>query len=234
MKLFFLPHAGGSAKSYCSFKRFLPDELQVIPMELSGRFTRSSAPLLTDIESCVKDLIERHMDKIVSGDYALFGHSMGTLLCTEIVRQVTEKKLPLPVHIFLSGRFAPDPKIKCFDNIDSITDKEIINFFDKGGFSQTVPLYDTELKKQLDHILCSDVRMAEHYYISSDEVHFPCDITVLYGTEDKLLMDKDMNRWSDFSSRSCDLIPFSGGHFYFNHHKQEICRIITDKLISKQ
>ena len=45
MVLFFLPHAGGSAKSYCTFKRYLPRDLKVVPMELSGRFTRSGEPL---------------------------------------------------------------------------------------------------------------------------------------------------------------------------------------------
>ena len=31
MVLFFLPHAGGSAKSYCTFKRYLPRDLKVVP-----------------------------------------------------------------------------------------------------------------------------------------------------------------------------------------------------------
>lgn len=231
MVLFFLPHAGGSAKSYCSFKRFLPDELKVVPMELSGRFTRSSEKMLTDIKSCVNDLMERHADTLRSGDYALFGHSMGTLLCTELVRQAAEKKLPMPVHMFLSGRCAPGPGIKCFDDPDKVSDEEIVSFFDQGGFSQPIPMYDTELKKQLDRVLCTDVRMAEHYSVSTDDIRFPCGITVMYGTEDMLLSNKDMTKWSDFSTSSCEVIPFSGGHFYYNHHKQEICRIITDRLL---
>ena len=108
MVLFFLPHAGGSAKSYSAFKRFLPKELTVVPMELSGRFTRYSEPLLDTVEDCVSDLIEKHSAHF-RGSYALFGHSMGTVLVTELVKQAREKGLEMPVHIFLSGKNPPSP-----------------------------------------------------------------------------------------------------------------------------
>ena len=73
MTLFFFPHAGGSAKSYASFKRFLPKDLNVITMELSGRFTRSDGPMLHDIESCISELFdsnEKLSELLKEGDYA--------------------------------------------------------------------------------------------------------------------------------------------------------------------
>ena len=76
MVLFFLPHAGGSAKSYCTFKRYLPRDLKVVPMELSGRFTRSGEPLLTEVSACVADLIQTHRLLLEQEPYALFGHRL--------------------------------------------------------------------------------------------------------------------------------------------------------------
>ena len=229
MVLFFFPHAGGSAKSYSSFKRFLPKDLTVVPMELSGRFTRSAEPLIDNVPDCVADLIEKHSEYI-TGEYALFGHSMGTVLVTEFVKQTKAKGLPQPCHIFLSGKNPPDEDVHCFENILEATDEEIVDYFSANSLSSNAPVPDEELMRTLNRILCTDVRMAERYSASPEEVKFPCDVTVLYGTEDVLMQSVDMNSWSRFTDGSCKTYPFSGGHFFFQQHKEEICGIIKEKL----
>lgn len=229
MVLFFLPHAGGSAKSYSSFKRFLPKDLTVVPMELSGRFTRPSEPLLDNVSDCVSDLIEKHSE-LLRGEYALFGHSMGTVLVTELVRQAKEKGLAMPVHIFLSGKNPPDEDVHCFENVETASDEEIVSFFSANALSSSVPAPDEELAKFLSLILCTDVRMAEKYKATPDDVKFDCDITVLYGTEDALMQNVDMNSWSRFTNGKCEVYPFKGGHFYYSNQKKEVCDIINEKL----
>ena len=229
MVLFFFPHAGGSAKSYSSFKRFLPKDLTVVPMELSGRFTRSSEPLIDNVPDCVSDLIEKHSE-LITGDYALFGHSMGMVLITEFVKQTQAKGLPQPCYIFLSGKNPPDENVHCFENVTTATDEEIVDFFSANSLSSNAPVPDEELMRTLNRILCTDVRMAERYSASPADVKFGCDVTVLYGTEDVLMQSVNMNSWSRFTDGSCMTYPFSGGHFYFQQHKEEVCGIIKEKL----
>ena len=229
MVLFFFPHAGGSAKSYSSFKRFLPKELTVVPMELSGRFTRSSEPLLNNVQDCVADLIEKHSE-LLSGDYALFGHSMGTVLVTEFVKQTKAKELPQPCHIFLSGKNPPDEDVHCFENVENASDDEIVSFFTKNSLSSNAPVPDDELMRALNRVLCTDVRMAERYKTTPDEVKFGCDITVIYGKDDPLMQSVDMNSWSRFTDGRCEAFPFEGDHFYFQQHKEDVCKIITERL----
>ncbi len=229
MVLFFFPHAGGSAKSYSSFKRFLPKDTTVIPMELSGRFTRMSEPLLDNVADCIADLIEKHSEEI-SGEYALFGHSMGTVLVTEFIRQTKAKGLPQPCHIFLSGKNPPDEDVHCFENVETASDEEIVSFFTANSLSAATPAPpDDALVKILNRILATDVRMAERYKASPDDVKFDCDITVIYGTEDPLMQNVDMSSWGRFTDGKCSLYPFSGDHFYFQQHKEEVCNIIKEK-----
>ncbi|MBE6868047.1 MAG: thioesterase [Ruminococcus albus] len=233
MTLFFFPHAGGSAKSYASFKRFLPKDLNVITMELSGRFTRSDGPMLHDIESCISELFdsnEKLSELLKKGDYAVFGHSMGTVLATEFVRQIREKGYPAPVHMFLSGKNAPDENLHCFGDIDKVTDMEITEFFDHNSmtFSQVIP--DAELVAQINRILCNDVRMAEKYITTPRQVQFGCDVTAIYGTDDTMLKNADMNGWGRYTDKSCEVVAFSGGHFYYTQHKEEVCKLICNKL----
>ena len=229
MVLFFLSHAGGSAKSYASFKRFLPKELTVVPMELSGRFTRMSEPLLNTIPDCVADLTEKHSE-LLRGEYALFGHSMGTVLAAELVKQAKEKGLAMPCHVFLSGKNPPDEDVRCFEHIEDASDDEIISFFTDNSLSSAAPVPDQALVKMLNRILCTDVRMAERYRATPEDVKFPCDITVLYGTEDPLMQRADMHSWKRFTDGKCSVYPFSGDHFYYQQHKEEVCSVIKEKL----
>ena len=84
--------------------------------------------------------------------------------------------------------------------------------------------------RALNRVLCTDVRMAERYKATPDEVKFGCDITVIYGKDDPLMQSVDMNSWSRFTDGRCEVFPFEGDHFYFQQHKEEVCKIITERL----
>ncbi len=230
MVLLFFSHAGGSAKSYVSFKRFLPKELTVVPMELSGRFSRMTEPLIDNVPDCVSELISQHKD-ILSGDYALFGHSMGTVLVTEFVRQAKEMGLPQPCHVFLSGKNPPDEEMHCFETILTASDEEIVEYFTKNSLSMASPVpQDNALVKILNKILCTDVRMAERYKATPQDVTFDCDVTVFFGESDPLLRDLDMSTWQRFTSGKCEVYSFPGDHFYYQQNKEAVCGIIKQKL----
>ena len=146
------------------------------------------------------------------------------------IRQAKEKGLAMPVHIFLSGKNPPDEDVHCFENVETASDEEIVSFFSANALSSSVPAPDEELAKFLSLILCTDVRMAEKYKATPDDVKFDCDITVLYGTEDTLMQNVDMNSWSRFTNGKCEVYPFKGGHFYYSNQKKEVCDIINEKL----
>lgn len=230
MILFFLPHAGGSAKSYCSFKRFLPASLTVIPMEISGRGTRSSEPLFSDVSDCCKDLIERHGDAMTSDEYVIFGHSMGTLLACELVRKAREKGIPEPNHVFLSGRCSADEEAMIFRSGNDTSDEEITNFFFSKSLLPKPTAGAEELMAMLSRILCADVRMADRCRFTPDDFRFRCNVTVLYGRDDEMLNGFDMNGWQRMTDGKCTVHSFSGGHFYYQEHKEAICTIISETL----
>lgn len=199
-------------------------------MELSGRFTRSGEPFLTDIPSCVEDLLNKHGHLMETEDYAVFGHSMGTLLACCLVQKAGERGIKPPVHVFLSGRCSADDELQCFAGSEQATDEEIVEFFSSNELSVPSPISDEELIKNLNRILCADVRMADSYRISAENLDFKCDITILYGKDDLMLRNSDMSKWSRFTTGNCDVQGFFGGHFYYAVCKEEICGIIENKL----
>ena len=229
MILFFLPHAGGSARSYCTFKRFLPKNLTVIPMEVAGRGARANEPLFHDIKECCADLLEHHRNTIAEGNYMFFGHSMGTMLASELTWQIEAQGLPMPSHVFLSGRCAPDADISCLSD-QTASDDEIADFFFQKDLLPKPMQGAEELMATLKRILCADVRMVDSVRMQAKDFRFPCDISVLYGTEDSFLQNCDMSDWQHFTNGKCSVYPFSGGHFYYQQNLEAVCDIITNTI----
>ena len=230
MKLIIFPHAGGFASYYHEMAEKIDSE--VIVFEYSGRGRRASRESYSDFEELICDAVEKLSEYFLKDgeDYCLFGHSMGTVLVTEFVKQTKAKGLPQPCHIFLSGKNPPDEDVHCFENVESASDDEIVSFFTKNSLSSNAPVPDEELMRALNRVLCTDVRMAERYKATPDEVKFGCDITVIYGKDNPLMQSVDMNSWSRFTKGNCQVICYSGGHFYYTDHKEEVCKVIAERI----
>ena len=154
---------------------------------------------------------------------------MGTLLAAELIRQARTAGLPPPRHAFMSGRCAPCDGTRML-NADHLSDEELVQFFAQGGLSTAIPDTDPELRRMLNRILCTDVRMADRFTLTPEEAPFGCDITVLYGKEDHILRNVDLRGWDRFTGGKCDYFGFSGGHFFFAQHLKEICGLITERI----
>ena len=232
MHLLFFPFVGNSSESFHSFDNFLNESIKTVTLEQSGRFTRKDEPVLESIEEVAADLLKKAEPIITNDTYAIFCHSMGVLCCMEFIRQALEKNLPAPVHVFISGRYAPDGSY--FGNVDDYTDEGIVNFYVQKGLMQKSTLTDEKLIAEANAILCHDMRMAEKYsekYVRQpDFFQLPCDITVMYGIKDLLLEYADMNDWKRFTKKECDIISFRGGHFYYRLKKKAVCDIINSRL----
>lgn len=229
MKLLIFPHAGGSARGYTVLKKFFPENIELLPVEPAGRGTRIKEQCFEDLDLCVSDMINMYKDTIASDDYAVFGHSMGTALAVEFVRQATEKGMKGPVHAFLSARCAPDKSVGLFSD-NTPDDNEVVGFFEENGLLPDTLLSNREMLDIFSKIIGADVRMTEKYIMTPDRFRFSCDITVMYA-EDDLFTDREMMEgWRRFSDGKCNLLKFYGGHFYYLKQKEEICRHICDAL----
>ncbi|WP_197144539.1 thioesterase II family protein [Lysinibacillus sphaericus] len=82
IKLFCLPYAGGSSVTYIKWGKLLNRYIEVIEVELPGRGRRINDPLIDNLEDMVEDVFRFIKDQL-TGDYAIFGHSMGGLITDE-------------------------------------------------------------------------------------------------------------------------------------------------------
>ena len=228
MRLLFLAHAGGSASSYVSFKRFLPEGITCTALELAGRGKRIDEEFHKTLEEYAADVLEKYAEEFKDDDYMIFGHSMGGLMAYEINRLLVERGMPLPKHVFISGRAAPDVYVSLGISYTDTADIDLLRFFSD---EQAVRLFENnpEVASMMGAILRSDLLTVDCYDTKKSLCPFACDITILTGEDDILMEAKGMEGWKSYTQGKAQIVQFPGGHFYFGTQKEAVCDVIAKK-----
>jgi surfactin synthase thioesterase subunit len=226
IQLICLPFAGGSSYSYKVFESLLSKEVRMVPVEIPGRGRRITESLYTGTDSIVEDIFHQ-----ISGSlhlpYAIYGHSMGTLLGYLLTKRILEAGLPAPMHLFFSGRGGPSSK----------PDKEIRYnlpqeaFFDKlrelGGCPDEV-LDDPMMMELFEPILRADFEVVETYlYEPTTPFDIPIDVMYADGED---LTEEDVMAWADETTAGITITKFTGHHFFIFSHTPQITTIFNKTL----
>ncbi|PEY73217.1 thioesterase II family protein [Bacillus thuringiensis] len=227
-KLFCLPHAGASANSYIGFKQFLPNYVEVIPIELAGRGKRFGETLYDDVDQAVNDIykeINKHLNGI---PYFIFGHSMGGILAYELTHKIYLSNLPKPEFVIFSGVNPPHRKIEHRRHLlsDESLKKEILLM---GGTPNEL-IANNELFNIFLPIVRADLKIVEKYIHQNNRKIFNCDIIVLNGISDILTSNEEINEWENYTSENFTIVHFTGDHFFVQDCMREIADVILTKL----
>jgi len=229
MKLFCLPYAGGSATVFMKWKRELDARIELIPVELSGRGRRFKEPFYASLHDGVKDISPHIMDRIGESDYSLFGHSMGTLYICELMKQIQQNGWRKPRHLFLSGMYPPHIRDK--KKIHHLPDDEFLQEIIKLGGTPKEISENKELMEIFTPVLRSDYKNVEDYLTIAGGEKWDTDITVLTGDDDEIVSMDEINQWKDYTTRTCSIVPFQGGHFFINEEESKVIDLINKTLI---
>jgi len=226
--LFCLPYAGGSSAIFHEWKRLMPPSIMLSPIELKGRGKRYNEGYYNDLNEAVDDILFHAKSKISFGEYALFGHSMGSLLSYELYYKILKGGLNKPRHMFFSGYSAPSTT-RDKKNLYLLPDREFIKeIIALGGVPEELKLN----KEILDLILPNlrnDFKMTETYIHSEKENKIECDITVFNGNDDDIKLE-DILLWKSHSSGETKIYNFTGNHFFINDHTKRIVDIVCDTI----
>lgn len=212
IRLFCLPHAGGGATAFRAWNASLPPSIQVCPVLLPGREMRRSEPAYTDLDTLV-DAIAGQLQPWLDMPYAIFGHSMGSLLAFEWVRRLQRERHTMPVWLFLSGRRAPDTETDA-NPLHSLPDPEFLSELTR--LYEGIPpeiLSDPELMEVFLPVLRADIAVVESYSFREEEA-LDCPITVFAGMQDASVAWDQMLAWKRQTRRRFAVQLLPGGHFY--------------------
>lgn len=227
IKLFCIPHAGGSAMIYYKWNKLLRSNFDLYPVELAGRGKRINVPFYDSFQDAVDDIfyLIRHNLK---DDYAIFGHSLGSWIALELVYKILEQGYKEPVHLFFSGNRAPHifRKEKVLHTLpDEEFKKEIINI---GGTPKEL-FENEELKELFLPVLRADYRILENYHFKKRNFKLSANITVINGIDDDL-SDIEIEGWKEYTSGNFQVCNIKGGHFFINDQVGEVTKVVNNIL----
>lgn len=222
--LVMFPFAGGNSYSYQRLIIHLEAHYNIICPELKGRGVYSDQQPLDDINLLVDELYNTWIKKIILvGEYVLYGHSMGAMICYLLSCKISANQLKMPNEIILSGRGAPAcvrKKIK-----HNLAENEFKTELKKlGGVSDDI-LNDDELLAYFMPILRADFKAVETYkHIAKEKLHIP--ITVITG-KDESIEEKDIFAWQDETRKRVNFYQLEGDHFFIFKNISKLCSIIN-------
>ncbi|QNU67643.1 thioesterase [Ruminiclostridium herbifermentans] len=235
IKLFCLPHAGGSAAIYYKWKKYIDSNIEVTPLELAGRGRRISESFYESILSAVDGMYNTIKPIIRDCDYAFYGHSMGTIIAFELCRKIMDTNERQPLHLFVSGRYPPSIK-RAERYLSRLPDNMFLEEICKLGGTSDELIKNKELCDIFVPILKADYRIIEEYkYIDCDK-KFNYGITVFNGKADPEVFYNEVKEWEKHTLLQCPIYEFEGDHFFINDKIPEIAEIINstiDCIISK-
>lgn len=216
-------YAGGSPAAFYSWVNNFPNNLELAALQLPGRATRFTEPLLSNMDLVINHVFnefKKHLDK----PYILFGHSVGALIAYELTRKLQNESLPVAKHLIASGSRAPHIPFrrKQISHLSHAAFKnELLNY---NGTPPEV-LENEELQNLFFPILRADFSISEtyHYYPGKP---IPCDITALSGNKDSLVSEDDIQAWQQHTSASFRHISLPGDHFFIKPCQNTIIDII--------
>jgi surfactin synthase thioesterase subunit len=231
IKLFCFPYAGGAASSYNRWKQLLNPVIELRAIELAARGRRMREAHYNSIDDSVNDVFDIIKDELLEGPYALYGHSMGTMIAFELAYKIRENNISGPVHIIFSGRAAPQI---------SRTDKRQLHRLPGPEFKKEMLEMGGTPKEFFEHpellevflpLLKGDFRLTETYTHIEKDQPLDCDITVLSGKQDEDTTE-DVEAWRVHTNGNCDINYFDGGHFFIHDETTRVIDIINKAVIN--
>jgi len=211
LRLLLLAHAGAGASAYRGWADDFPERVEVCPVQLPGRENRLREQPHERIGPLVDDLA-RALDPWRDLPWAVFGHSTGALIGFELARHAERTGAPGPVHLFASGRRAPDLPSRQRDLHDRPDGELIAGLRELGGMPQAL-LDHPELMQLLLPVMRADLALTETY-VATPGATIAAPITAYTGAADGKVAEEDARGWERHTTGAFAMRIFPGDHFY--------------------
>jgi medium-chain acyl-[acyl-carrier-protein] hydrolase len=232
VQLFCFPFAGGGARTFLHWYKHLPS-IELCLIAYPGREHRFKEKAITDIDLLLGLLMEE-CKKVIRTDFAIFGHSMGSIISYGLATKLEESQI-IPKHLFVSSAAAPTRTLKQETMLSLLPEDQFIQtLVERYNAIPDIILQDSGLMQIFATILRNDISLEEQYIkkygAKINNTHLSCNITAFGGVDDIAVKEKDLMTWKNLTQGKFNIKVLPGTHFYLNEHPDLLFQEIEKKL----
>lgn|SRR5215213_1610629 len=226
VRLFCFPYAGGSTAIFHKWQQELPAWVDVFAVQLPGHGSRLGEAPVTNLFRLV-EMIEPALGPYFNQPFAFFGHSMGAMISFELARTLRHKHGLEPLHLFVSGRSAPQLPVEkaTYD----LPEAEFAEELRRLNGTPSHVLEHAELMTLMAPILRADFELVQTY---SYTPHPPldCPITAFGGWEDINVSRASLEAWREQTTSDFSVRMLLGDHFFLHSARPYILHVLKKEL----
>jgi surfactin synthase thioesterase subunit len=184
---------------------------------------------MNSVETVVKALAPVILEEVMP-PYAILGHSTGGLCSFEVIREIRRLGGPEPVHLFVSGRRAPQLPMQPTP-LASLSLDELSAFLRRMSGTPEEILRNHDMLGLIKPLLVADFAVNELYtYVSELPLTIP--ITTFAATRDPYADIIESAAWSEQTSAGFSMHTLNGGHFAIFEHATYVHNLVSATLRS--
>ncbi len=229
INLICLPHAGGSAAFFKEWGDSFSDNINILPVQMPGRENRIRESMPDSIQE-LAEIFVRENSELFSKGFALFGHSLGSVIGLEVAYAAKEICKREPQGLFVSGTQSPFNKKR---SSLGITDKEISDSLVYLEGTTNSLLKSSMFMEYFMPIIKRDLNLYQNYEWNHTDI-LDCPMYAFGGNRDTHTSIGELGTWRQNSRGYLGESVFEGGHFYLTEHKSEIAEIIEKVIFRKE
>lgn len=227
MRLFALPFAGGGASLFRLWPDGLPSDVELCAIQLPGRETRYREPGFVRMTELIPELAAA-IEPLLDRPFAIFGHSMGSLIALELSRELRRRGARMPASLIVAGHAAPQlPRRSPI--LHTLSDAAFRTELRRLNGTPTTVLDNDELLDVFMPTLRADFALSETYDCH-DQPPLDVPLIVLGGTHDPRACRDELEQWRVHSAGPFRVEMFDGDHFFITSHRNELLASLTNVL----
>lgn len=203
--------------------------MDVVLLEYPGRGEKIRQKVVTSAMDLAKILADEISGQLAL-PYAIYGHSMGTLIGFLLTRELRREGHPLPRFLFFTGSEGPSsrshPKLRHLMSKEALIEE----LRSLGGLSDEV-LSHKDIFDFFEPMIRGDFQAIETFNYE-EEASFAIPITVAVGSQEEVTLEQARS-WQKESTEPIELLQFSGNHFFVFSHVEKIVKLIAEKSVEE-
>jgi len=227
IRLFCFPYAGEGSLIFRNWPDQLPPGIETCLVQLPGRGARMNETAFRELRTLV-EATDQAMSEYLDKPLALFGHSMGAMICFELAHLLRRERGIEPMHLFVSGRRAPQI-CEAEAPTYNLPEAEFIQELRRLNGTPREVLDHPELMAVLIPILRADFSVCQTYTYSPKPL-LGCPITAFGGLADVEAPREQMEGWREQTASSFSMRMFPGDHFFIHSAQSLVLRVLSQEI----